>query len=70
VQLGQRVMGAGELGDAPLDLGQVLGDQGGDVLARCLPVVADAEDAADLRQREPGGLGLADEASRPTAPAG
>jgi len=26
-------VGAGELGDAPLDLGQVLADQGGHVLA-------------------------------------
>jgi hypothetical protein len=61
VQLGQRVAGAGELGDALLDLNHVPGDQVGDVLARGLPAVADAQDAADLRQREPSGLGLADE---------
>ena len=37
LEIHQHVMGAGELGDAPLDLGQVLVDQGGHVPAWRVP---------------------------------
>ncbi len=63
--LGQRVKGAGEFGGTLLDLRHVLGDQGGDMPARGQSAVADAEDDADLREGEPGGLGLPDEGQSP-----
>jgi len=61
LEIYQHVVGAGELGDAPLDLGQVLADQGGHVLARRVPGIADGQDAADLGQGEPGHLSIRDE---------
>jgi hypothetical protein len=53
-------VGASELGDAPLDLGQVLADQGGHVAARRVPGITDGQDAADLGQGEPGRLSVRD----------
>jgi Helix-turn-helix domain len=61
LKIDQHVVGAGELGDAPLDLGQVLADQGGHVAARRVPGITDDQDAADLGQSEPGRLSVPDE---------
>jgi hypothetical protein len=56
-QVAESVASLGELGEALLDLGQVLVDQVGDVLAGCLAAVSDRQDAADLGEGESGGLG-------------
>src|SRR5215471_18567873 len=61
LEIYQDVVGAGELGNAPLDLGQVLADQGGHVPARRVPGIADGQDAADLGQGEPGHLSIRNE---------
>jgi hypothetical protein len=53
--------GCGQLGQAAFDVGQVLLDQRGDVLAWGLAAVAQGEDGADLREGEAGALGVVDE---------
>jgi hypothetical protein len=53
--------GLGQLGDACLDLAEVLVDEVGDVPAWRLAGVADGQDAADLGEGESGRLGVADE---------
>jgi len=61
LKLDEHVTGPGEFRDALLDLGQVLADQGADMLARCLSRVADGQDATDVGKREPGRLRVPDE---------
>jgi hypothetical protein len=61
LEVAQDVLRLGEFGQALPDLGEVLVNQAGDVLAWRLTAVADGQDAADLRKGEVGGLGVADE---------
>src|SRR5215471_14501011 len=58
LQVLERVPGPGEFGNAPFHPGQMLVDQGADVLARGLPRVADGQHAADVGEGEPGRLGV------------
>lgn len=62
--LGQMIedgAGLGELADPVLDVGEVSVDEVGDVFARRFAAVGDREYLLDLGEREPGGLGVADE---------
>ena len=60
-QVTESVAGLGELGEAVLDLGEVVVDQAGDMLAGWVAGVADGQDAADLGEGKAGGLGVTDE---------
>ena len=60
-ELAQAGTGVSELGDPLPDVIQVPVDQLGDVPARGLASVVEGQDAADLGEGEPGGLGVADE---------